>query len=438
MTWLRCAVPGWLLAAAVLLVCLAPHAGIAQTCTKEDFAKAVDEAGAALRDYNSKAAPQLSDKLRQLRTRKGWKDDDYERMALDHLHDARIAGLDQKANELLAKVDELGTTEDTAGLECGKLAELKASSLELLAVMKAKSKYLIGKIDAELDPSAAKAKSPPPIIAGGGDPDPADRMIMPPAEPQLTAPPPKTVERSDAGEESARWGSPTTAPPEPPWGATTRSDPGNPRESGAGRVPETAYLERPPGSGRPDYRQSAEPGQQLPPLEYSGRDFSDPEEEGYTIEEIQEATRGFFGSISTNLAAVIEHAFRSWGRPTGYVLGSEGGGALLAGLRYGEGTLYLRRGNTRTVYWHGPSVGYDIGAESSRTMFLIYQMHDPEQLFRRFIGVDGSAYLVGGVGVTLLKGGPIIMAPIRTGLGLRVGANVGYVRFTPEATWNPF
>jgi hypothetical protein len=207
-------------------------------------------------------------------------------------------------------------------------------------------------------------------------------------------------------------------------------------------MPETAYLERQPPPGAPPYGAhdgpGVEPGQQLPPLEYSGRDFTDPEEESYTIEEIQEATRGFFGSISTNLAAVIEHAFRSWGRPTGYVLGSEGGGALLAGLRYGEGTLYLRRGGERTVYWHGPSLGYDLGAESSRTMFLIYRLHEPEQLFRRFIGVDGSAYILGGVGVTLLKGGPVIMAPIRTGLGLRVGANVGYIRFTPDATWNPF
>jgi hypothetical protein len=162
-------------------------------------------------------------------------------------------------------------------------------------------------------------------------------------------------------------------------------------------------------------------------------------EDGYTIDEIRDATRGFFGTISTSLASVIEHAFKQQGRPTAYVLGIEGGGAFLAGLRFGKGTLYMRslRG-TRQVYWHGPSVGTDFGASGSRTIFLIYRMQDPNMLFRNFTGIDGSAYFVGGVGVTLLKGGPVIMAPIRSGVGMRLGANLGYVRFTEEPTWNPF
>lgn len=161
-------------------------------------------------------------------------------------------------------------------------------------------------------------------------------------------------------------------------------------------------------------------------------------EDGYTIDEIREATRGFFGTVSTSLASVIEHAFQQSGRPTAYVLGQEGGAAFLAGLRYGQGTLYLRNGGQQQVYWHGPSLGYDIGGDGSRTLFLIYSLDQPENLFRRFTGVDGSAYLVGGVGMTLLKGGPVTMAPIRSGIGLRLGASIGYVRFTPRPTWNPF
>jgi hypothetical protein len=161
-------------------------------------------------------------------------------------------------------------------------------------------------------------------------------------------------------------------------------------------------------------------------------------EEGYTIDEIREISRGFFGPISTNLASVLEYAFRKSGRPTGYVLGSEGGGAFLAGLRYGKGTLYLRSGGTETVYWHGPSIGSDIGAEGSRTLFLVYRLKEPGGLYRQFTGIDGSAYLVGGVGITFLKGGDVIMAPIRSGLGLRLGANIGYLRFTARPTWNPF
>lgn len=162
------------------------------------------------------------------------------------------------------------------------------------------------------------------------------------------------------------------------------------------------------------------------------------DEAGYTIDEIRDATRGFFGTISTNLASVIEHTFSIAGRPTGYVLGQEGGGAFLAGLRYGDGTLFMRTGGTQRVYWHGPTIGADIGAAGSRTLFLIYKLKDPADLFRSFTGLDGSAYFVGGFGVTLMKGGPVIMAPIRSGLGLRLGANIGYVRFTGRPTWNPF
>ena len=163
------------------------------------------------------------------------------------------------------------------------------------------------------------------------------------------------------------------------------------------------------------------------------------QEDGYSIDEIREATRGFFGTISTNLASVIEHAFKEMGRPTAYVLGTEGGGAFFAGLRFGKGMLYMRnQRDVREVHWHGPSVGTDFGASGSRTLFLIYRMNNSDDLYRNFTGIDGSAYFVGGVGLTLLKGGAVIMAPIRSGVGMRIGANLGYVRFTRQPTWNPF
>ncbi len=107
-------------------------------------------------------------------------------------------------------------------------------------------------------------------------------------------------------------------------------------------------------------------------------------------------------------------------------------------MRYGTGTLYMRTGGTEKVYWHGPSIGTDFGAAGSRTMFLIYNLKQPGDLMRGFTGIDGSAYFVGGVGVTFLKGGDVLMAPIRSGLGFRIGANLGYIRFTPRPTWNPF
>ena len=111
-----------------------------------------------------------------------------------------------------------------------------------------------------------------------------------------------------------------------------------------------------------------------------------PETDGYTIDEIRAASAGLFGQMSANLGSVIEHVFRNSGRPTGYILGTEGGGAFLAGVRYGKGTLYLRSGGTQQVFWHGPSLGLDVGGEGSKTLFLIYKMTAPEQLYSSFTG----------------------------------------------------
>ena len=163
------------------------------------------------------------------------------------------------------------------------------------------------------------------------------------------------------------------------------------------------------------------------------------EDEGYTIDEIMTASAGFFGKVSANLGSVIEYMFKNSGRPKGYILGTEGGGAFLAGVRYGKGTLYLRSHTaTQQIFWHGPSLGTDVGADGSKTLFLIYRLSSPDDLYASFTGIDGSAYFVGGVGATLVTNGKVILAPIRSGVGLRLGANIGYIRFTPHSTWNPF
>ncbi len=158
----------------------------------------------------------------------------------------------------------------------------------------------------------------------------------------------------------------------------------------------------------------------------------------FSSEEIAEAGRNFFGSVSSGLASVIEYAFQKQGRPNGYILGEEAGGAFVAGLRYGEGTLHTRSAGPHKVYWQGPSLGYDFGAEGSKTMILVYNLNYPEQIYQRFSGIDGSAYLVGGVGITFQKRGDVVLAPIRSGVGLRLGANVGYLKYTRYPTWNPF
>jgi len=138
------------------------------------------------------------------------------------------------------------------------------------------------------------------------------------------------------------------------------------------------------------------------------------------------------------MASAIEYAFKRGGRPNGYIIGEDAGGAFIAGVRYGEGRLFTKDAGEHKVYWQGPSVGYDAGAEGSRVMVLVYNLHDPHEIYNRFAGVAGSAYVVGGIGVTFQKYEHVTLAPIRAGLGLRLGANVGYLKYTRRPTWNPF
>jgi len=158
----------------------------------------------------------------------------------------------------------------------------------------------------------------------------------------------------------------------------------------------------------------------------------------YLPGEIVDTGHKFFGNVSRGLASVVERAGSQWGQPNGYVLGQEAGGALFAGLRYGEGTLYTKNAGDLRVYWQGPTLGWDVGGEGARTMMLVYNLPATRAIYQRFGGVDGSAYLVGGFGMTALTVGSITVVPIRSGVGLRLGANVGYLKFTPSATWNPF
>jgi hypothetical protein len=154
--------------------------------------------------------------------------------------------------------------------------------------------------------------------------------------------------------------------------------------------------------------------------------------------ELVNAGHQFFGSVSRGLAQIIEKAVSNWGQPNGYVLGQEASGAFVAGLRYGEGNLYTKNAGDLRVYWQGPSVGFDMGGEGARTMMLVYNLPRTNAVYQRFAGVDGSAYFIGGFGMTALTASNILVVPIRSGVGFRLGANVGYLKFTPSATWNPF
>jgi len=239
---------------------------------------------------------------------------------------------------------------------------------------------------------------------------------------------------------SPRWAQPYSAPDDRRqggWGDGYRSQTPVPR-AGYGEP----YAPPPDGGNVP-------PGGAYPQPDGRPR-FSDPrygdsgpwdERRGadtYSQSEVIAAGHRFFGSISQGLAGGIEYAFQSQGRPNGYILGEDAGGAFVAGLRYGEGTLYTKDVGNHRVYWQGPSLGYDFGGEGSKTMVLVYNLRDPSEIYARFGGVQGAAYLVGGVSVQFQVHEHVTLAVIRSGVGLRLGANVGYLKYTRTPTWNPF
>src|ERR1700693_1537726 len=172
----------------------------------------------------------------------------------------------------------------------------------------------------------------------------------------------------------------------------------------------------------------AGPPQQQPPQDDSR----------FQPNELIDAGHRFFGGVSRGLAMVVEKAVSQWGLPNGYVLGEEAGGAFVGGLRYGDGTLYTKNAGDVRVFWQGPTLGFDAGADGARTMMLVYNLPRTTAIFDRFGGLDGSAYFIGGVGLSALSAHNHVVVPIRSGVGLRLGANLGYLKFTQRPTWNPF
>ena len=157
----------------------------------------------------------------------------------------------------------------------------------------------------------------------------------------------------------------------------------------------------------------------------------------YSMQEIIDAGHGFFGTTSGGLAKVVEKAFQSYGLPNGYVLGQEASGALIGGLTYGEGQLYTKNAGDHKVFWQGPSLGIDYGANGTRTMMLVYNLPEVNALYKRYAGVSGSAYVIAGLGFHVLKNRDVLLVPIETGVGARLGVNLGYLKLTRRATWNP-
>lgn len=175
---------------------------------------------------------------------------------------------------------------------------------------------------------------------------------------------------------------------------------------------------------------AAPPSEITPPLP--------PTANQYSSDEIIDKGHHFFGNVSRDLAEIVEKSVSKWGLPNGYILGEEGSGAFIGGLRYGDGTLYTRNAGEVRVWWQGPSIGFDAGGDGARAMMLVYSLPQTGAIFDRFVGVNGSAFVIGGVDMTALTANNIVVVPIRSGVGLRLGANLGYLKFTDSPTWNPF
>jgi hypothetical protein len=163
------------------------------------------------------------------------------------------------------------------------------------------------------------------------------------------------------------------------------------------------------------------------------------QDQTHTPQEIAKKGADFFGVTTEAMAKAMERVFAQYGRPNAYIAGSEGSGAFIVGLRYGEGELYMKQSAAPVkVYWQGPSVGFDAGANASKVFTLVYNLRKPDEIFTRYPGVEGSAYLVAGIGVNYQQSGRVILAPMRTGVGLRAGVDAGYLSYSRERNWIPF
>ena len=158
----------------------------------------------------------------------------------------------------------------------------------------------------------------------------------------------------------------------------------------------------------------------------------------YRQDDLIGAAEGVFGKGAHGLADVIHDILRKQGEPVGYIVGREAGGAFAVGLRYGSGNLYLKAGGERPVYWTGPSIGFDVGANADKAFVLVYNLRDIEDVYHRYGAGEGQAYLVGGFHVSYLRRGDVVLSPVRMGVGLRLGINGGYIKFSRTQNWLPF
>jgi len=447
---------------AILFAILAGGTGAAaQTCTARDFGAVVDQTAQALRELNGAGSRRYEAKVAQLRDKHGLSQAEIDNRT-QGLQDEKIESFNRDIESMVAQMDVLSQTPSNK-ITCEKLDELKRTRDRLLTVMGQKSGYMLAKVEAELEgpgkaapqqaaaapapqaepvrpvdpvppPAAAPAPAPRPLVSAENRP-----VDLRPNAGEFKAPPP--VASADRPPVTGAAGplpeKHANAEYLPPPAMPERAPPGGAARMARNTAPTTRDLPPPPpmdDADRPTALAAPPGGAPLPPPGMEGDS-----EEGYSISEIREAGRGIFGAINAEFGGAINYAFQNYGRPNAYIVGVEGGAAFVAGLRYGKGTIYRKSSPAPDqIYWQGPSAGLDFGAEGGRALFLVYNLDDPYAIYGRFSGIGGAAYVAGGVGLNVLGKGGVVMVPIRSGLGLRLGANLAYVKFTERQTWNPF
>ena len=214
------------------------------------------------------------------------------------------------------------------------------------------------------------------------------------------------------------------------------------------QAPTDPYVYAQDATDEPGVTYSTEPAPEAPPIATSEQPVSPAETAAsnaagdpsttYREDDLIGAAEGVFGKGAEGVAKMIQDLLAKQGEPNGYIVGREAGGAFIVGARYGSGTLYHKVEGQRPVYWTGPSIGFDAGANAGSTFVLVYNLYDSEDLYTRFPAGEGQAYLVGGMTASYLRKGDVVLIPIRVGAGLRLGINAGYMKFSKEQRWLPF
>ncbi len=389
---------GSVLAGVCLAVTLVSPPLSAKTCSTEALGETVDRIGASLRKLDENGNGVFRPKLAELAKKKKMTMPVAESWVWQNLRDPRITEYDQKIDGLIGDIDHLSDPKD-ATQNCASIEKLTRAEKQLINLMQQRSDYVLQELDKHI---AGLPAQPKKVAKAPTKPAPKPTAQAAPEVKPIT--PKQTVRAPET--------------PKPPQTAKTQQP--------APTQPATEWL--PSVAATPDAALEQPPvGATYPALKTT-----------FSVSDISKAGSGVFGNVSSHIAAAINGAFAKFGQPNAYVVGTEGGGAFLAGLRYGKGHVHFTDGTRQKVYWNGPSFGYDLGADGSRVMFLIYNLKSVDQLFIRYPGIEGAAYLAGGVGVTVLGRKGTTIVPIRSGVGLRLGASLAYLRFSPKRRWNPF